>query len=244
MTEVFNNENKGKPRFTFVVATQMTEDDWRSGRREIPIMQSLAKMTLSNVDVRVYVFFDNHDGLPTCYNKALNNIKDSDFLCFVHDDWFLCDPFFFDTIISSKFDLIGAVGGLVYAPPSNWRSRPFMWSHACQGKASGFVMHKLPNGQYYPSSFGIVPSPTVTLDGQCLIMNRNAIDKGLRLDEQFKFDHYDLDLCFQARKIGLSVGTAPIMCIHESMGQGMMQHVEKYMDSQIKFIEKWENHGN
>lgn len=38
MTEVFNNENKGKPIFTFVVATQMSEDDWRSERREIPIM--------------------------------------------------------------------------------------------------------------------------------------------------------------------------------------------------------------
>ena len=93
MTEVFNNENKGKPIFTFVVATQMSEEDWRSERREIPIMQSLAKMTLSDVDVRVYVFFDNHDGLPTCYNKALDNIKDSDFLCFVHDDWTLLDCF-------------------------------------------------------------------------------------------------------------------------------------------------------
>lgn len=30
MTEVFNNENDGKPSFTFVVATQTTEEDWRA----------------------------------------------------------------------------------------------------------------------------------------------------------------------------------------------------------------------
>lgn len=38
MTLIFDNENKDKPTFTFVVATQMSEDDWRSGSREIPIM--------------------------------------------------------------------------------------------------------------------------------------------------------------------------------------------------------------
>lgn len=38
MTEVFDNENKGKPSFTFVVATQTTEEDWRSGKKELSLM--------------------------------------------------------------------------------------------------------------------------------------------------------------------------------------------------------------
>ena len=38
MTEVFNNENYGKHSFTFIVATQTTEEDWRSGKKELPLM--------------------------------------------------------------------------------------------------------------------------------------------------------------------------------------------------------------
>lgn len=38
MTEVFNNENYGKPSFSFVVATQMSEDDWRNGKKELLLM--------------------------------------------------------------------------------------------------------------------------------------------------------------------------------------------------------------
>ena len=239
MTEVFNNENYGKPTFTFVVATQMSEDDWRSGSRELPIMQSLAKMTLSDVDVRVYVFFDNHDGLPTCYNKALDNIKDSSFLCFVHDDWTLLDCFFFDKLVKSKFDVVGVAGGLEYTPPPTWESRPFLWTSACNGRASGSVWHVLPDSRLFPSCFGPAPSPCVWLDGQCLTMNKRAIDKGLRFSPCFTIDHYDGDIAFTALKLGLKVGVEPIACCHESSGQGVANHIEHYMDSQRFFIAKW-----
>lgn len=56
-------------------------------------------MTLDEVDVRVWVFFDNHDGLPTCYNKALDNIESSEFVCLVHDDITIRDALIFDKII-------------------------------------------------------------------------------------------------------------------------------------------------
>ena len=38
MTEVFDNENKGKPSFSFVVATQTTEEDWRDEKKELMLM--------------------------------------------------------------------------------------------------------------------------------------------------------------------------------------------------------------
>lgn len=38
MTLVFDNENYGKHSFSFVVATQTTEDEWRSGKKELPLM--------------------------------------------------------------------------------------------------------------------------------------------------------------------------------------------------------------
>ena len=56
-------------------------------------------MTLDEVDVRVWVFFDNHDGLPQVYNKALDNIEKTDFLILCHDDITIRDALIFDKII-------------------------------------------------------------------------------------------------------------------------------------------------
>lgn len=205
------------------------------------LMQSLAKMTLTDVDVRVWVFFDNHDGLSQVYNKAIDNIGDSDFLVFAHDDLWLNDAFFFDKVINSKFDVIGNVGGLQYSVPGDWNTRPFIWSEACRGKASGFVLHKHPTvpGIFLPSTFGLSPLPCVWLDGQCLILNRKAVKRGLRFDEDFAFDFYDGSLCIRARNLGLEVGTAPILATHLSCGQGMMAHKERYLESQRKFLKKY-----
>lgn len=111
MTEVFNNGNYGKPSFSFVVATQISEDDWRSGKKELPLLQSLSKMTLEEVDVRVFVFFSNASGLPSCYNRAIaeicrdnaeicrDNIEIPRFTVFAHDDITMRDALIFDKII-------------------------------------------------------------------------------------------------------------------------------------------------
>ena len=196
-------------------------------------------MTLDDVHVKVYVEFENKNGLPNVYNKAIDNFTDFDFIAFAHDDIWLNDVFFFDKVINSKFDVIGVAGGLEYNPPPTWKSRPFLWTSACNGRASGSVWHKLPDSRLFPSCFGPSPSHCVWLDGQCLIMNRNAIDKGLRFDPMFIFDHYDGDFSFTARQLWLNVGVEPIACYHESAGQGIMAHLEQYMDSQRIFIEKW-----
>lgn len=191
------------------------------------------------VSVDVWVEFQNTAGLSQRYNEFLDKGLDYSAIGFVHDDW-LCNDFkFFDKVYESKFDVIGVVGGLLYSVPWDWETRPYLWTEAAQGKASGFVLHVLPDGRFLPSSYGPAPSPVVWLDGQCLILNKKAIEAGLRFDEQFTFDFYDGDLCFSARKMGLSVGTAPILATHQSMGQGMMGHKEAYLDAQRRFVEKY-----
>src|SRR6185437_6852230 len=42
--------------------------------------------------------------------------------------------------------------------------------------------------------------------------------KALRFDEQFDFHFYDLDLCRQAERAGVSMGTCAVSLIHESKG--------------------------
>lgn len=187
--------------------------------------------------------YENKEGLSKVYNKAIERHKDADFLVCCHDDWTCNDYQFYDKVYESKFDVIGTVGGLQYVVPNDWETRPFLWTEACRGKASGFVLHKHPTlpDMFLPSAFGTSPLPCVWLDGQCLILNKKAIEAGLRFDCSFTFDHYDGDLCLTARKLGLEVGTAPILATHMSCGQGMMAHKEQYMDSQRRFIDKWRN---
>lgn len=57
-------------------------------------------MTLDDVDVRVWVFFDNHCGLPICYNKAIDNIEKTEgTVIFTHGDITIRDALIFDKII-------------------------------------------------------------------------------------------------------------------------------------------------
>ena len=220
-------------KFRFVIATKKPD-----GTR-LPIHDFLDNVKHDGIDVELDIHYENTSGLPNVYNKSIDSSTDFDFIAFVHDDLHLLDCFFFDKVINSKFDIIGVAGGLEYNPPPTWKSRPFLWTSACNGRASGSVWHKLPDSRLFPSCFGPAPSHCVWLDGQCLITNKKAIDTGLRFDQMFIFDHYDGDFTFRAVQLGLNVGVEPIACYHESAGQGMMAHLEQYMDSQRKFIKKW-----
>lgn len=220
-------------KFKFVIATQKPE-----GTR-LPLHDFLDSVKHPGIDVKLDIHYSNASGLPEIYNKSIDNSTDFDFIVFVHDDFHLLDPFFFDKVINSKFDVVGVAGGLEYTPPPTWQSRPFLWTSACNGRASGSVWHVLPDSRLFPSCFGPAPSPCVWLDGQCLTMNKRAIDKGLRFSTCFTFDHYDGDFTFTALKLGLKVGVEPIACCHESAGQGVANHIEQYMDSQRFFIARW-----
>lgn len=194
------------------------------------------------VSVDVFAEFENTQGLSQRYNEFIDYCKgDYSFLACVHDDVIVNDQLFFDKVIDSKFDLIGVVGGIEYVPPVNWRERPFLWNHACNGRASGFVLHKHPQRDdiFIPSSFGPAPSPVVWLDGQCLIFNKKALESGLTFSECFDWHFYDGDVCFSAIQKGLKVGTAPILVTHASCGQSMMKSRDSYLKAQKLFITKW-----
>lgn len=222
-------------KFKFVVATQKPE-----GSR-LPIHDYLEKVKHPEIDVELDINYNNTSGLSATYNKSLSNIEDFDFIAFIHDDVYINDHMFFDKVINSKFDVIGNVGGLQYVVPPDWKTRPFLWTEASKGKASGFVLHKHPTDPniFIPSSFGLSPLPCVWLDGQMIIFNRKALESGLVWDEDFTFDFYDGALCFRARQKGLKVGTAPILATHESCGQGVLKHKDAYLESQRKFIQKY-----
>ena len=221
-------------KFKFVIATG------KSDGTRLPIHDSLDNVKPDGIDVELDIHYGNTSGLPNVYNKAIDSSTDFDFIVFVHDDIWINDVFFFNKIISSKYDIVGAVGGCYWGVPSGYPidEKPLIWTTATCGRgSSGFMNHDLKNGYFLPSSYGVAPKETTTLDGSIIIFARNAIQAGLRWDEQFNFHFYDMDICFSAHRLGLKVGTANILLTHESVGGSVVQ--PEFMESQRKFIEKW-----
>lgn len=221
-------------KFKFVIATGKPE-----GTR-LPIHDFLDSVKHDNIEVELDIHYNNTSGLPRIYNKAIDNSTDLNFIVFTHDDIWINDHMFFHKVISSKFDVVGAVGGLFWGVPSGFPidAKPLIWTMATCGKgASGFMNHDLKNGYFLPSSYGVAPQQTMTLDGSIIIFTRKAIESGLRWDECFRFHWYDMDICFSAHRLGLKVGTANLLLTHESVGGSVVQ--SEFLESQRKFIKKW-----
>jgi GT2 family glycosyltransferase len=71
-----------------------------------------------------------------------------------------------------------------------------------------------------PSRYGQPGLQCRTLDGVFLAARcATLLERGVRFDERFMFDFYDLDFCRSAEAAGLSMGTWPIAITHTSLGQ-------------------------
>lgn len=256
MTEIKINddlETKSCPNFFFVVATRKMEKD----KDCLPIIKTLSMMNLTErVNIKVFIKFENNEGLSTIYNRFISEHEDeidsNSYVVFVHDDIWINDVLFFDKIISSskKFKVIGACGGKAWNSYGNGET-PVIWTHASRGAGmSGFMIHAADESQsqvkhdvtfegrsIFASNYGYSPSRTLTIDGCIICFTKQAIDSGLRFDERFKFHFYDMDVCFSAFVKKLEVGTAPILVTHESLGYSVSQ--PQFLESQKMFFEKW-----
>ncbi len=225
--------------FTFVVATSK-----QKGTR-LPIHEFLDKVKFPDWTwVELDIAYANKSGLSELYNKAIEKHSDSDYWIFCHDDLQINDFDFYQKVKESKFDVMGPVGGCYWGIPPGFdvEHKPLIWTTATCGKgASGFMNHDLTSsghpGIYLPSSYGPAPLPTTSLDGCCLILNKHAVEKGLRFDSSMTFHWYDIALCAEARKLGLNIGTVPVLCTHGSVGASVVQ--PEFMKAQNRFIRRF-----
>lgn len=220
-------------KFSIVIATQ------KPSLQYLPIDQCLDNMKLRpEYQVKTTIYWSNKRGLSEVYNEHLEKNTDADFVLLLHDDLWLNDVLTFDKLAQSRFDLIGICGGNTFDPNTPRAVQTGIcgwWTTTTKG--SGFIVQRPKTDHYFASTFGVCPAPTATLDGCFLCLTRNAIQKGLRFDPQFKWHFYDLDLCMQARKLGLSVGVAPILTTHQSLGN---PHDPEFARSQKVFFNKWQ----
>jgi len=65
-----------------------------------------------------------------------------------------------------------------------------------------------------------------------------VLEHGLRFDEQFSFDFYDMDFCRQVEARGLTMSTGDLSVVHESGGHfGTSDWGKAYQ----AYLNKWEN---
>lgn len=224
------------PSICFVAATRMAEDEfWTSS----PLGTSL-KPLLQN-KVSCHIRYENTDGLPALYNKAIQEIK-SDILVFLHDDVWLDDPQLLSKLATGleTFDIIGVAGNtriLKYQPA-------WIFSQIVYGKfirdndnLSGSIVHGEPPDNANKVTFGRSPAQCELLDGVLLAASRRTLLLSeVAFDNTFKFDFYDMDFCRKSRQSGLRLGTWPIDIIHKSRGKF---GTERWQEGYKAYLAKW-----
>lgn len=188
-------------------------------------------------------FEDNERSLTSVYNEALDEIRNDkhvDYAIFLHSDVRINDLRFFDKIAESRFDLIGVAGSTAI----DMRVTPLSWFNAAKDNRDrrGVIIHGYDDGALCANAYAPgqnLSSKCLCIDGVCMVMNRKAIDSGLRFDEQFTYDFYDMDLSFEATlNHKLSVGVEPLLMTHYSIGEGILRG--SYKDAEKLFRAKWE----
>ena len=197
------------------------------------------------------IAFENAEGLPDVYNRAIEACPEGQNLLFVHDDLYLHDPFVQMRIEEGlrKADLIGLAGSRGTDPrhPS-WALgfdeflRPVEWQRGTGVLPSGAVSHcpETPGLSVPPvtlSLYGTFPAECDLLDGVFLACRRASLGTGLRFDPRFAFHLYDLDFCREAKRHGLTLYTWPILCTHSSAGNFSCA---EFKTAARAYLQKWE----
>ncbi len=167
--------------------------------------------------------FSNGEGLPSVYNRQISEENRGKFLLFVHDDVWIDDCFLYDRVNEAleSFDIIGLAGTTRRLPgqPAWGFSREDPFVPEDRRYLSGVVADgDRPWGK--PAVYGPTGLACVMLDGVFLAARcKTLLDVGVRFDERFSFDFYDIDFCRTAEKAGLRMGTWPIAVTHTSKGK-------------------------
>lgn len=173
------------------------------------------------------------------YNKEIDKHPGYDWIVFIHDDIRIYDTSIYLKLLDAEkrgWDVVGVAGSKSYQVPHP--EIPTGWWSA-QNKANGlagFVAHNI-DGEIGMSVFGPAPQRVLVIDGVFIAVSRRAVEAGLRFDDAFCRDHYDMALCLNAYKKGLAVGVEPIYIEHRSPGAGFRS--PEFLKSQMLLCDKY-----
>lgn len=201
-------------KYHFVIATQYNHNEfWEKSK--IAIFLEKAGYT-SNCSV----ITENKEGLPTVYNKFLNESYAGKYVIFVHDDVLIEDLFWEEklNIGFEKYDVIGLAGSKKcdLSKPPAWHLMSDRSDHC------GEVAHAK-DKMVWTTCFGPTDSRVLVMDGLFMAINVDKMLKtSTRFDERFDFHHYDISFCLRANKNKVKMGVMGIRVVHFGLGDSMM----------------------
>lgn len=206
------------PHLVVVSATKLSESDfWTTSALGLSLNRLYQQGETFNVDIA----FQNTQGLPALFNAAIDRARSEDILVFVHDDVWLDDYHFSQTVAAGlqRFDVLGVAGNKRRLPQQTawcFVDKKFTWDDKRQ--LSGQVSQGS-NAFGIPSNYGPVPAACELLDGVFLATRKSCLTNSqVQFDPLFNFHFYDLDFCRTARQAGLTLGTWDIHITHQSGG--------------------------
>ena len=168
------------------------------------------------------ITYQNKLGLAELYNQKIDQYLSDDFtfLVFCHDDVYL-DDHQIDTKlhlarVQFGFDIVGLAGG-----SSPLVTSPTLWHLMCEKKTHrGAVTHPTFDGSSLAMNvYGKSPAPVDIVDGLFIAVNVAAIKAtGWRFNTNYRFHHYDIASCINAKRMGMRTGVYPIHVVHSSFG--------------------------
>ena len=200
--------------------------------------------------LRLRLFANNTQGLPHCYNQAIDESAEDDVLVFVHDDVYLDDWMLGQHLKAAleRFDVVGVAGNTRRQPhQAAWYCLPpvrqadgvvemLEWDTS---HLSGAIAHGAPT-QSKVSFYGPAPQSVALLDGVLLAARAGHLRAaGVRFDPRFDFHFYDLEFCRTASAAGLRLGTWPLAITHASMGGGIRS--ASWQAGAAQYLKKWGN---
>ena len=202
--------------------------------------QSLLGQSLqhpAHADLPRTIHTNNSAGLPELYNQALQ-ICSEEILLFCHDDLALppepLEPLLRPQL--ERFAIAGLCGNSRDQGHLSWHWRP-------NGKGWDFpylrgAITTLTASSKRKDVFGTSNAPVQLIDGVLIAVQRQQLlDHGVGFDPRFHFHLYDLDLCRNARRQGLSIGVIRLDCIHASGGD---YDSAAWREEAERFCEKWQ----
>jgi hypothetical protein len=185
------------------------------------------------------LFPNGNPGLPVVYNRAIRAAADNPaVLVFIHDDVHLLDFFWPDRLqlALEQFQIVGLVGNRRRAPRQpGWPFKDEWFNQDADENLSGVIAH----GTGFPCAIRRLGriGPCKLLDGVFLAVRSTVLlENQLFFDEIFDFNCWDLDFCRQAEAKGVTMGTAPIGVLHESIGKF---RTPEWVLAFRKYLDKW-----
>jgi GT2 family glycosyltransferase len=226
---------------TVVAATREAESNFVANTA---LGKTLAAYAHFGIGTRL--FYSNTHGLPECYNRAIEETADEDeILIFLHDDVFLPDFFWIRRVTAAlkMFSLVGVAGNKRRVPkqPAWAFTRIHPTEHTLEWDEQRFLSGIVGHGAGFPCNvtmYGPDEQACLLLDGVLLGARKSTFTRhGIRFDEQFKFHFYDMDICRQFERAGLTMGTSSVSIIHDSGGNfGTPEWAAGYKD----YLQKWD----